>query len=44
MASCKESNGDSWEIYPEGSQWRWRKKAANGRIIGASTEFLCEQK
>lgn len=38
MASCKESNGDIWEIYQDGSQWRWRKKAANGRIIGASTE------
>ena len=38
MPSCNESNGDSWDIYQDGSQWRWRRKASNGRIIGASTE------
>ena len=27
------------EIYKDGnSEWRWRIKATNGRIIGASTE------
>jgi uncharacterized protein YegP (UPF0339 family) len=38
MASCKESNGDIWEIYQSGSEWRWRRTAANGRIVGQSSE------
>ncbi len=30
---------DSWECYkdPKG-EWRWRRTATNGRIVGASTE------
>ncbi|NVP58022.1 YegP family protein [Mycoplana rhizolycopersici] len=31
-------NGDTWEIYQSGGRWRWRRTAANGRIVGASTE------
>ncbi|MGO4351388.1 DUF1508 domain-containing protein [Rhizobium sp. RAF36] len=37
MASCKESNGDTWEIY-QSNGWRWRRTARNGDIVGASTE------
>ncbi len=37
METCKESNGDSWEIYKT-DDWRWRQKSRNGQIIGASTE------
>ncbi|MBO0141407.1 DUF1508 domain-containing protein [Agrobacterium sp. Ap1] len=33
-----DSNGDTWEIYQSGSQWRWRRTASNGRIVGASAE------
>lgn len=30
---------DTWEFYkdPQG-QWRWRRTASNGRIVGASTQ------
>ena len=30
---------DTWEFYkdPSGS-WRWRRTAANGRIVGSSTQ------
>lgn len=29
----------SWELYKdEEGQWRWRKTAANGKIVGASSE------
>jgi uncharacterized protein YegP (UPF0339 family) len=38
MATCKDRNGDTWEIYQSGGRWRWRRTAANGRIVGASTE------
>ncbi|MBO9193962.1 DUF1508 domain-containing protein [Rhizobium sp. 16-449-1b] len=38
MASCKASNGDTWEIYQTSGQWHWRCKASNGKIVGASTE------
>lgn len=37
MASCKDTNGDTWEIYQSGG-WRWQRTASNGRIVGASTE------
>ncbi len=37
MASCKESNDDTWEIY-QSNGWRWRRTARNGDIVGASTE------
>lgn len=30
---------DKWEIYQDGQgQWRWRRTASNGRIVGASTQ------
>ena len=29
---------DTWDIYGSGTSWRWRCTAANGRIVGASTE------
>jgi len=38
MASCKDRNGDTWEIYQARDGWRWQRTAANGRIVGASTE------
>lgn len=37
--SCIASNGDKWEIYEDASDdWRWRRTASNGKIVGASTE------
>ncbi|MFT6556288.1 MULTISPECIES: YegP family protein [Sneathiella] len=36
-----KTNGDNdkWEIYKDkGDEWRWRRTAPNGRIVGASTE------
>lgn len=37
--SCKDSNGDKWEIYIDKvNQWRWRRKASNGKIVGSSSE------
>jgi len=39
MASCKTLDGHTWEIYLDNaSQWRWRRTAINGQIVGASTE------
>ncbi|MBN9453436.1 MAG: DUF1508 domain-containing protein [Bosea sp.] len=38
MSSCTDRSGDRWEIYPSGNEWRWRRIASNGRIVGASTE------
>ena len=30
---------DKWNIYQDASgQWRWTRTAANGKIVGASTE------
>ena len=30
---------DKWEIYKDArGDWRWRRTAANGRIVGASSE------
>jgi uncharacterized protein YegP (UPF0339 family) len=30
---------DKWEIYEDKrGEWRWRRKAVNGNIIGASSE------
>jgi uncharacterized protein YegP (UPF0339 family) len=30
---------DTWEIYKDSAgKWRWRRIAANGRIVGASSE------
>jgi uncharacterized protein YegP (UPF0339 family) len=38
MASCKEVSGDTWETYQSGREWRWRRTASNGRIVGQSSE------
>lgn len=39
MADTCTANGDTWEIYKStASDWRWRRTASNGRIVGASTE------
>ncbi|TIR26599.1 MAG: DUF1508 domain-containing protein [Mesorhizobium sp.] len=38
MASCKDRNGDTWEIYQASDGWRWRRTASNGRIVGASSQ------
>ncbi len=37
MSSCTGENGDTWEIY-KSDDWRWRRTAPNGNIVGASTE------
>ncbi|MCZ8180983.1 MAG: DUF1508 domain-containing protein [Rhizobium sp.] len=38
MESCKDKNGDTWEIY-KSDGWRWERKAAgNNKTVGASTE------
>lgn len=30
---------DKWEIYKDTSgEWRWRRTASNGRIVGASSQ------
>lgn len=30
---------DTWEIYQDrAGEWRWRRTAPNGEIVGASTE------
>ncbi|MCQ1768055.1 DUF1508 domain-containing protein [Neorhizobium galegae] len=38
MATCRDTNGDTWEIYQSGTQWRWKRTASNGKVVGASTE------
>jgi uncharacterized protein YegP (UPF0339 family) len=38
MEQCTDRNGDKWEIYDGVDGWRWRRKASNGNIVGASTE------
>jgi len=31
--------GDKWEFYQDGAkEWRWRRTASNGRIVGASSQ------
>ena len=38
----KLGKDDIWEFYkdnnPRKAEWRWRRTAPNGRIVGASTE------
>lgn len=30
---------DKWEFYQDSSsEWRWRRTASNGRIVGASSQ------
>ena len=37
--SCVGSNGDTWEIYSDrAGEWRWRRTAKNGNIVGAAAE------
>lgn len=37
--TCTGSNGDTWVIYKDNAgEWRWRRTAANGNVVGASTE------
>ncbi|WP_431322616.1 YegP family protein [Rhizobium sp. YTU87027] len=38
IASCVASNGDRWEIYSGSDGCRWRRTAANGSIVGASSQ------
>lgn len=38
MATCRNSNGDLWEIYQAADGWRWRRTARNGNIVGAATQ------
>ncbi|NIZ00409.1 YegP family protein [Thalassospira lucentensis] len=38
MASCRDTNGDLWELYEGKDGWRWRRTARNGNIVGASTQ------
>jgi uncharacterized protein YegP (UPF0339 family) len=37
MASCRDANGDTWEIY-QSDGWRWKRTSRNGNTVGASTE------
>lgn len=33
------SNGDIWEFYKDSTdEWRWKRKARKGEIVGACTE------
>ncbi len=37
--SCKDTNGDTWEIYKDrAGEWRWTRTASNGKIVGSSSE------
>ncbi len=37
--TCTDANGDKWEIYTDKKgEWRWRRTARNGNIVGASAE------
>ena len=39
MPSCSTSDGHRWEIYKDAAgQWRWRRRARNSLIVGASSE------
>ena len=39
METCVDSTGDTWEIYQDNAgEWRWRRKAPNGKTVGASSE------
>lgn len=34
-----DGSEDKWEIYKDNiGEWRWRRTAPNGRIVGAATE------
>lgn len=37
--TCTDRNGDKWEVYKDAAgNWRWRRTASNGRIVGSSSE------
>lgn len=37
--STRMSSTDKWEFYKDNaSEWRWRRTAVNGQIVGASSE------
>lgn len=37
--TCTDKMGDRWEIHKDkAGHWRWRRTAANGRIVGAAAE------
>lgn len=37
--SCTDDRGDTWDIYKDNAgEWRWRRTAQNGKIVGASSE------
>lgn len=37
--TCTAANGDKWEIYKDSvGEWRWRRTASNGEVVGASSE------
>ena len=39
MSECTDPNGDKWEIYKgNDDDWRWRRTATNGRIVGSSSQ------
>ncbi|MFT6510076.1 MAG: hypothetical protein ACJAVO_002377 [Parvibaculaceae bacterium] len=39
MAQTCIANGDTWAIYTDNvGEWRWRRTASNGRIVGAASE------
>ena len=36
---------DKWEFYKDAnSEWRWRRTASNGRIVGASSQGYVNKK
>jgi len=42
---CVAQREPRYEIYPDGAgEWRWRLKAANGRIIADGSEGYCEKR
>jgi uncharacterized protein YegP (UPF0339 family) len=37
--TCTDANNHKWEVYEDNAgEWRWRRTAANGEIVGASSE------
>ncbi|WP_437611898.1 YegP family protein, partial [Erwinia sp. V71] len=37
--NSRNTMNDKWEFYKDGSdKWRWRRKASNGNIVGASSQ------
>jgi len=38
MKARKTNRGDTIVVYWASSEWRWRRLAPNGRIVGASSE------